>query len=75
VQILHQVLVERAAFPRPAIVVGHVRGGAQDPKAHFARGVAAQHRAVLPGAPGDSEQSSVLNLAAARRRIDEGVEG
>ena len=47
VHVLDQNLVDDAALARPAVVVVHVRGGAQAPEPHFAGGVAAQHRPVL----------------------------
>ena len=47
VEILDEDLIDDSAFARPAVVVAHVRGGAQDPEAHLARGVAAKHGAVL----------------------------
>ena len=47
VQVLDEDLVDHAAFARPAVVVPHVGRGAEDPQPHLARGVAAEHRAVL----------------------------
>jgi hypothetical protein len=40
-------LVNHAALARPAVVVPHVRGRAENPQAHLAGGIAAQHRAIL----------------------------
>ena len=45
--VLDQDLVDHAALAGPAVVVAHVRGGAQDPQPHLAGGIAAQHRPVL----------------------------
>ena len=47
VQVLHDDFVYQSALARPAVVVAHVRRGSQCPHAHLARGIAAQHGAVL----------------------------
>ena len=46
-EVLIHDLGDHAAFARPAVVVSHVRGGAQHPEAHFAGGIATGHGTVL----------------------------
>jgi len=45
--IFDEDLINDASFAGPAVVVAHVRGGAEDPEADFAGSVTAKHRAVL----------------------------
>ena len=47
VHVLDEDFIDHAAFAGPAVVVSHVGGGAEDPEADLAGGIAAEHRAVL----------------------------
>ena len=47
IHVFYQDFVNHAAFARPAVVVAHVRGRAENPKADFTGGIASQHGPVL----------------------------
>ena len=46
-RIFDQHFINHAALARPAVVVAHVRGRAENPEPHFARRIAAEHGAIL----------------------------
>ncbi len=47
IQVFQQQLIDDASFTGPAIVITHVRSGAQAPEANFAGGIASQHGPIL----------------------------